>query len=410
MEKVMNVLEQIWAIGFVRFIVYLALAFIVASLAKFLTTKLLKLVKLDKKLDKWGVNEGQVGTSLLFVGKLVYIIVFLLFLPAALEALGVVTVSEPITGLVTTFISYLPRIIAAIILIYVGIFVAKIIGQIISVLLKKTKIDNLMKNGNGEASKVLLSDIIVRIVMTVIILITFVQAFSVLQISAISDPAMTIVDAIFGAIPSILFAAIVIACGVLIAKIACGLLGNVLLVVNFDGKVAKILPRLKYSATKIVVNVVQYLIIFFVVAQGIEVLNLGILTTVAAAIIAYLPMVIKAMVIAFVAYLGASLLEGFVLKTSPNAVSVMRIAKIGIYGLAGVMIFSQLGIADTIVNAAFIIVLAAVAVAFALAFGLGGKDFAKKTLNKVDEKMEQCKAEDNAKAEEAEKQLSNDDE
>lgn len=406
MEKVMNVLEQIWSISFVRFIVYLVLAFVVAGIAKFLTTRLLKLVKLDKKLDKWGVNEGQVGTSLNFVGKLVFIIVFLLFLPPALEALGVVTVSEPITGLVTTFISYLPRIIAAIILVYVGIFVAKIIGQIISVLLKKTKLDGIMKTADGETPKVLLSDIIVKIVMTVIILITFVQAFSVLQISAISDPAMTIVNAIFGAIPSILFAAVIIACGVLIAKIACGLLGNVLAVVNFDGKVAKILPRLKYSATRIVVTVVQYIIIFFVVAQGIEVLNLGILTTVATAIIAYLPMVIKALVIAFVAYLGASLLEGFVLKTSPNAVSVMRIAKIGIYALAGVMIFSQLDIAPIIVNAAFIIVLAAVAVAFALAFGLGGKDFAQKTLNKVDEKMEKCKEDDSKKVEEAEKQLS----
>ena len=56
--------------------------------------------------------------------------------------------------------------------------------------------------------------------------------------------------------------------------------------------------------------------------------------------------------------------------------------------LAGFMILSQLGIASQIVNTAFEIFLAAVAVAFALAFGLGGKDFAKKTLDKVDEKIE----------------------
>ncbi len=405
MEKVMNVLEQIWAIGFVRFIVFLALAFIVAGIAKFLVTRLLKLIKLDQKFDKWGINEGQVGTSMKFVGKLVFIIVFLLFLPSALEALGVTAVSEPITGMVTTFIQYLPRIVAAVILVYVGIFVAKIIGQIISVLLKKTKLDNLMKNADGE-SKILLSDIIVKIVMTVIILITFVQAFSVLQIAAISEPAMMIVNAIFGAIPSILFAAVVIACGVLIAKIACGLLGNVLVAVNLDGKVKKILPALKYSATNIVVNVVKYLIIVFVVAQGIQLLKLELLTGIATAIIGYLPLVLKALAVVFAAYFGASLLEGFMLKTYPNSAGLVRLAKTGIYTLAGFMIFSQLGIASTIVTSAFIIALAAIAVAFALAFGLGGKEFAKKTLDKVDEKIEKCKAEDLKKVEEAEKAAS----
>lgn len=409
MEKVMDILEQIWAISLVRFIVYLALAFIVAGIAKFLVMKLLKLIKLDKKLDKWGVNDGQVGTSLGFVGKLVFIIVFLLFLPSALEALGVTTVSEPITGMVTTFIHYLPRIIAAIILIYVGIFVAKIIGQIISVLLKKTKIDNLMKTADGEQTKVLLSDIIVRIVMAVIILITFVQAFSVLQIEAISEPAMMIVNTIFGAIPSIVFAAVVIACGVLIAKIACGLLGNVLVAVNFDGKAKKLLPNLKYSATKIVVNVVRYLIILFVVAQGIQLIKLELLTGIATAIIGYLPLVIKALAVVFAAYVAVSLLEGFVLKTYPNATGLVRIAKVGIYTLAGFMILSQLGIASVIVNAAFIIALAAIAIAFAIAFGVGGRDFAKKTLDKVDGKIEKCKAEDMKKAEKAEKEFSDED-
>ena len=42
MDKIMNVLNQIWAIDLVRFIVYLALAFGAATLASWLVTKLLK--------------------------------------------------------------------------------------------------------------------------------------------------------------------------------------------------------------------------------------------------------------------------------------------------------------------------------------------------------------------------------
>lgn len=389
MDKIMRIIEQIWAVDLVRFIVYLLAAFLAAGIAKWLVTKVLKLIKVDKLFDKWGINDGPVGTSMTFVGRLVYLIVFLMFLPSALDALGLTSVSDPISGFVSSFVDYLPRIIAAVILMYVGIFVAMIVGQITKVLLGKTKIDALIPTEDEEGKKVvLLSDVIVKIVMSVIVLITIVQALTVLQIDAISGPALSIVDAIFGAIPSIILAAVVISVGLLVAGIACSLLQNVLLAAGFDGIVAKVLPQLKVSATKVVVSIVKALIIIFIVAQGVEVLNLAILTTVVTAVIGYLPLVIKSAVIAFVAFIGASMIEGLILKSNPKMTTVAKIVKIAIYTLAAFMILSQLELAQDIVTIAFVVTLGAIAVAFALAFGLGGKDFAKKTLDKVDEKIE----------------------
>lgn len=394
-DKVMNVIEQIWSIRLVQFIVYLLIAFLAAGIAKFIVTGLLKLIKLDKKLDKWGVNDGQVGTSMSFVGRLVYLIVFLMFLPTALEALGITSVSSPINGFASAFVEYLPKIVAAGIVLYVGIFVAIILAQIVSVLLKKTKIDSLIPRKDENAQPVLLSDVIVKIMMGVIILVSLVQALLLLEIEAISVPAMNIVNAIFGAIPSIALAVVVIACGLLVTSIACTLLANVLTGLGFDGLVKKILPQIKVSATKVVVNIVRTLIILFVVAQGIEVLNLSIFTAIVATIVSYLPMVIKAVIIAFVAFIGASLLEAFLVKANSKATAIATIAKVAIYTIAGFMILSQLGIATEIVNTAFVLTLAAIAVSFALAFGLGGREFAKKTLDRVDEKLEQSKTEDN---------------
>ena len=393
MESVLNVIKQIWAISLVQFIVYLGIAFLAAWLCKVIVVRLLKLCKLDKKLDKWGVNEGQIGTSMKFVGKLTFLIVFLLFLPTALGALGINSATAPITGFVSAFINYLPNIIAAGILIYVGIFVAIILGQVVSVLLKKTKLDNLIKQP-AEGKGLLLSDIIVKILMAVIILITFVQAFIVLGIKAISDPAQRIVDTLFGAIPSLLLAIAVIACGLLLTKIVCEILATLLATVNFDGLVKKIIPQLKWSATKILVNIVRVVIIIFVVAQGVEALGLTIFTSIVSGIVAYIPLVVKAAVIVAVAFIGASMLESFIAKNNPKYTTVAKIAKVAIYTVAGFMILSQLDIATTIVNTAFIVTLAAIAVAFALAFGLGGKDFAKKTLDKVEEKMDQAKVEE----------------
>ena len=45
---------------------------------------------------------------------------------------------------------------------------------------------------------------------------------------------------------------------------------------------------------------------------------------------------------------------------------------------------SELGIAKELVNTMFILLVAAVAVACALAFGLGGRDFAAKLLEKAE--------------------------
>lgn len=391
MDKFLHTVEQIWNVDLVRFIVYLAIAFVAAGIAKWLVTTVLEALKLNKLLDKWGINEGKVGTSMSFVGKLVYLVVFLLFVPSAFSAIGMTSISSPITGLASTFIAYLPKIIAAVITVYVGLFIAQILGNIVAVLLKKTKIDSLIKSTNEENKRVLLSDLIVKILMGIIILITVVQAIIYLEIDAVSGPALAIVNAIFKSIPDIILAVVVLALGIFVTELACGLIYNLLLAVNLDKMVKKVLPQIKASATKVTVNVIKTILIFFFAAQAIEALNLSILTVIVTSLIGYLPMVIKAFVVLAVAFVGATLLESFIIKSNPNAAKLAKIVKAAIYTVAGFMILSQLGIATEIVNKAFVITLAAIAVSFALAFGLGGRDFAKKTLDRVDEKIEQNK-------------------
>ena len=51
----------------------------------------------------------------------------------------------------------------------------------------------------------------------------------------------------------------------------------------------------------------------------------------------------------------------------------------------------QLGIASSLVQSAFIIILSAFAVAFAVAFGIGGREFASHMLNKVEKKIDSKK-------------------
>lgn len=105
-------------------------------------------------------------------------------------------------------------------------------------------------------------------------------------------------------------------------------------------------------------------------------------------------MIIKSLVIAAIAFFGAMFLESFLKKTMPDAKTLPGLAKALVYVIAGFMILSQLDFATMIVNSAFVITLCALAIAFAIAFGIGGKDFAKKTLDKVDDKIEKLGEDD----------------
>lgn len=401
MDKFLETVEKIWANSFVQALVYLIIALVAGWIASFIVKKLFKLMKLDSRLDKWGINDGREGTALKFVGRLIFLIVFLLFLPAVLSALGLESVSKPITDFASVFISYIPNIIAALILVFLGVLLGKILAATVSVLLAKTKIDSLgeklktNKKNNSQSeeeetsvsteTETKISELIGKIINAAVILIAIVQAVTVLDIEAISTPALSIINAIFGAIPTVILAFAVVSIGVVIANIACGLLSSILQGINFDGLIKKIVPTSKtnFSLTKLALNIVRVAIIFFVVAQGVEILKFTLLANVMSVIISYLPMIIKAIVIAVIAFFGADLLESFMNKSMPEAKAAAKILKVIIYVVAGFMILSQLDFAATIVNWAFILTLSSLAVAFAIAFGIGGTDFAKKTLNNV---------------------------
>ena len=236
------------------------------------------------------------------------------------------------------------------------------------------------------APQIKISALVGKIVNAVIVLIAIVQALTVLNIEAISAPATSIINRIFSAIPNIIFAALVIALGIVIANIVCGLISNLLSGLNVDGLLSNILPKMKmkFSVASVITNIVRIAILLFVIAEGVKILNLEILSGITTMIISYIPMILKAVLIAIAALFGAALIENAFSESMPGGKIALKLIKSIIYVVAVFMILSQLEFATTIVNWMFIITISALAVAFAIAFGIGGRDFAKKTLDKID--------------------------
>lgn len=371
-------------------ILWLVLAFVVAGIVRNLVTKLLKALKAEQYLAKLGVKDETTNTAIGFVAKLVYFVVFLLFLPGALNRLGLSSVASPITSLVNSFLVFVPKLVAAILILAVGLFVAKLVKDLLIPILQALKIDTLQEKAGVQASEnTSFSVVLANIVYAVIVLIVISAALSTLGISAIYEPANKIVSAIFGAIPSIICAILIIAIGVFIAKLVAKLLESLLASVGADKLAEKItgLPS-KVSLSKAIATVVKYVIVVIVIVQAVNVLKLPVLTQIGTAIINYLPAVISVVIVVAIALFCANTAESLILKKFPNAKGAALIAKVAIYVLAAFISLSQLNIAAEIVNTTFILVVAAICVAFAIAFGVGGRFFAQNSLKKLEEKLD----------------------
>ena len=101
--------------GIIKAALLLILAFIVAKIVKKLIVKLMTKTKLHDLLGKSETSEESKGKIIEFIGKLAYLIVFLLFVPGIFESLGMKGLSDPILNLLNSVWGYLPNLLAAVI-------------------------------------------------------------------------------------------------------------------------------------------------------------------------------------------------------------------------------------------------------------------------------------------------------
>jgi hypothetical protein len=276
-------------------VIVLIVAIIVALLVQFLVKKLLKLIGVTKGLQKAGVSDENIKKTMSFVGRLTFLVVFFLFLPGIFEKLGLASISTPIVAMMNDFMAYLPKIIGAIIILLVGLFIAKLLKELLKPILNKTKLNSGLAKLGLDLKKVNVADVIVNIIYTVVA-------------------------------------------------------------------------------------------IFFAV-EAINTLQLEVLTHIGTEIIGYLPLAVSAVIIMLLAYLLGIWVEGALIRNFKTSKATALVVKIAIIVIGVFITLYQLGVAPAMINAAFVIMLGAIGVAFAIAFGIGGRDFAAHTMAKFEKRL-----------------------
>lgn len=356
----------------------LFVAWIIATLLRFLVRKGIAIAKLDEKLAEYS-EEGEVKTSLgESLSTAVFWFVFLLFLPAVLNTLGISSLADPIQGVFDEILLYIPNIFGAAMVLLIGWFGARIIRRVISNLLAAFGVDKYGKKAGIPDGKSL-SEVIGNLLYSFILLVVIVSALDQLQIEAISGPATEMLNTIINIIPSILGAATVLIVTYFIGKVIANLVGDLLANVGFDALPEKM--GMGWNGEKApsawVSSLTLIMIMFFAATSAAEILGSEFLVNALAVFIVFFWKVIMGVVIVAIGFYFANMAHKAISAAeTSNAKLLANLARVSIMVFSLAMGLGELGIADDIVNKAFGITLGAIGVAIALAFGLGSREIA----------------------------------
>lgn len=383
LEPVMSYLPRI-AAGFLLFVA----AWIVATIVRKVLLSVLSAAKLDEKAGGQ-VREGgnPIALSSTFA-EIVYWLIFLLFLPAILQALAMQSLLEPVTNLLNKVFAFLPNLISASVIALVGWFIARIVQRIVQSLLSCTGIDSLGEKWGlaGSLGKQKLSGVLGLIVYFIILIPVIISALGALKLEAITRPASDMLAKIMAALPNIFGALIVILLAVLIGKIVSGVITNILAGLGFNTILVKLelskkVPEGKHTPSAWVGIVIFAFIVLLAIVTACDMLGFPSVGVLIKDFIALAGRIFMGAVIFVLGLLLSQIIsKGIRSSNASNARRFALAARIIILILASAMALRQTGLADEIVNLAFGLTLGAAAVAAALAFGLGGREIAARML------------------------------
>ena len=382
--------------GVVKAVLLLVLAYFIASAVRSMLKALLNKTSFCKSQEDGAKKESIVE----YIGDIAYLFVMLLFVPGIFSALGASTIATPILDMMRSIWSFLPNLLGAGIVLMLGNLVAKLIRQWLAPALKKANVDKLQeKLGCETPSDVSLSETLAYLVYVLILIPVIIAALQVLKLDVLTAPATMMLQEILTYIPLVAAALFVAGLGVVLGRLVSQIVTRLIAASGADEKVKEFIGETsyKFSLSGIVGSILNGVIVILFTVQGVNLLKLEILTKVGTAIIGYLPNILAAVLVMAAAWIGSAAAQRAFEKNGFTCCAAFIRGLILI--IAGFMILSQLGIAVSIVNEAFIIILTGAALAFAIAFGIGGADIVKKYLAK--RALENCCADKEDVKEEA---------
>ncbi|MEK7542137.1 MAG: mechanosensitive ion channel, partial [Patescibacteria group bacterium] len=227
---------------------------------------------------------------------------------------------------------------------------------------------------------------VLGVVTYVLVLIpVLIASLNALGLEAVTNPASNMLNIILAAIPSVFAAGIVMVFAFIVGRVVSGLVTNLLAAVGFDHILALLGFGKEMHGSQKPSAVIGYLalvaILLFAFIEAARLLGFEVLGDLTKEFIVFSGHILLGLVLfAIGLYLANVVSKSLSTRKSKQTHFLALAAKIAILVFAGAMALRQMGLANEIISIAFGLILGSLAVAIALAFGLGGRDVAARHL------------------------------
>lgn len=385
-------------------VVILLVTWLVARVVRWAIRKLVGRIGF---LQKQGGDGRQLGESL---GQVAALIVWLFGLIALLQLFGLTQVVAPLQSMLGGVFDFLPHLLGAAFIFFIGYVFANIARQLIVAALGAVDFGRLAGRvstlahkpaahakddpadfpsapyppASAGAGRSGIPSIIGNVVFGIIIFLVGVTALQALGLDAVSKPAQQLLSSVLAAIPAILGAAIVLGIGFAIAVFVGRLLRAVVPSLGLD-KAAQIsgVDTSGEQLAGVIARLAEIAIMLFFGIMAAQLLGFAPITEVLDTVLGIAGRVLLGAAIIVVGFLLAGLIGKIVTQPLPSR--VLRYTTIALFAAMGL---KNMGLADSIVNLAFGAVVVGAALAGALAFGVGGRDAAARALDRLEEKAQ----------------------
>lgn len=354
--------------------------------------------------------KTSIGAS---VGDVAFWLIVLFGVVAALGVLNLGQAVAPLNTLLNQIAGFLPNILGAGLIFFIGFVVATLASRVTEAGLKAANADAwLDRSGVSQATgSTGVSRALATLVFVLILIPITIAALEQLNIETITTPAVAVLTTVFDAIPRVLAAAVVLAIGWFIGRWVARIIERILPATGFDASIASLtgLASAKRSQavaptaaayagdvtpakaavldgttmaarmtpSAIVGKIVMIGIVAFTAVEAAHLLQFATMAELVENVLSLAIQVIVGGVIITAGVIIADLLANAIDRGTEGrdgfASTLVRWATIA---LATAMGLRFMGIADDIVILAFGLILGAAAVATAIAFGLGGRNAA----------------------------------
>lgn len=319
----------------------------------------------------------------------VYWLVLLLFLPALLGTLQLDGLLQPIQSMFKKGMDYIPNVLGAAFLFLAGLFIARIVRRVVSNLIASLGVDRLATQfGIGNAlSPRKLSMLAGSIAYGVVLLPILVAALNTLDIDAVTQPVSQVLEKILSFVPGILGATLIVGISYVIGTIVSGLVSDLLpnmgfnhlpanLGIAFDTNESK-------TPSKIAGQSVFVLIMLLATMQALPMLGLNLLAEHLTELVALLfQLILGCTIIAVGIFIANFASRAIKASGIEQAERLALAAQVAIVIFAGATGLQRMGLAPSIVSVAFTTLCGGLGLAAAIAFGWGGRDAAKRIIDR----------------------------